>query len=146
MIAFMPDLLEQRKDIKPWIARLRISGVLIANLTAAIPFILHPERFIGGFELNGLPGEISVRGLGLAFLMWNATYPPIIFQPQRFRTLFFVVLAQQIIGLVGETMIWFSLPAGHAALRTTGLRFIFFDGFGLVALILAFWLSFPNKE
>jgi hypothetical protein len=31
-----------------------------------------------------------------------------------------------------------ALPTGHAALRTTGLRFIAFDGAGLVALLIAY--------
>jgi hypothetical protein len=124
-----------------WGARVLVSSVFIANLSAAIPFILRPERFISGFELAGIPGEVSVRGLGILFLMWNATYPPLMYRPERFRLLFQVALAQQIIGLVGETSMWLSLPAGNSSLAATGLRFILFDGFGLIALLIAFILS-----
>ena len=53
---------------------------------------------------------------------------------------FVVILAQQAIGLAGETWMWATLPPGHAALRATGLRFIAFDGAGLVGMGLAFWL------
>jgi hypothetical protein len=51
-----------------------------------------------------------------------------------------VLLVQQAIGLAGETWMWLTLPAGHAALWTTGLRFIAFDGAGLVGMGLVFWL------
>jgi hypothetical protein len=127
--------------LRLWSARGLILSVFCANLTAAIPFILNPERFVPGFELSGLSGEVSVRGLGIVFLMWNATFPPVIFLPDRFRLLFSVMLVQQMIGLFGETAMWLSLPAGHAALRATGMRFMLFDGFGLAALICAFFLS-----
>jgi hypothetical protein len=146
MIASMHNQLEQRNNVKPWIARLLIGAVFCANLSAAIPFILFPERFVGGFELSGLPGEVSVRGLGITFLMWNATYLPILLKPQHFRILFLIVLAQQLIGLVGETVIWWNLPDGYAALSGTGLRFILFDGLGLLALLIAFVLSLPPNS
>jgi len=51
-----------------------------------------------------------------------------------------VLLAQQAIGLAGETWMWITLPPGHATLWTTGLRFIAFDAAGLVAMGLAFRL------
>jgi hypothetical protein len=72
---------------------------------------------------------------------WNATYPPVILHPDRQRLLFRIVLAQQLIGLVGEAWVWLSLPAGHEALRATGLRFIAFDGGGLLAMAAAYALS-----
>jgi hypothetical protein len=145
MIAGIHVPREEWTQMKLWIARLFIGAVFCANLSAAIPFILFPERFVSGFDLTGLPGEASVRALGLTFLMWNATYPPILFKPQHFRILFLIVLAQQIIALVGETVMWWSLPVGYAALRSTGLRFILFDGFGLIALLIAFVLSIPHN-
>jgi hypothetical protein len=37
---------------------------------------------------------------------------------------------------------WATLPPGHPALWATGLRFILFDGAGLVAMGLAFgWMK-----
>ena len=71
------------KAAKIWWARIFVSGVFIANLSAAIPFILFPDRFTHGFELSGVPGEVSVRSIGILFLMWNATYPPVILRPDR---------------------------------------------------------------
>jgi hypothetical protein len=80
-----------------------------------------------------------VQAIGLLFLMWNTTYPLVLLHPDRFRNLFAVVLAQQAIGVVGETWLLFSLPAGHPALWATGLRFTVFDTLGLVAMGMVFW-------
>jgi len=91
--------------------------------------------------VSGVPGRVFVQGLGILFLMWNATYPPVILHPDRQRLLFRIVLAQQLIGLVGEAWVWLSLPAGHEALRAAGFRFIAFDGGGLLALAAAYALS-----
>lgn len=118
--------------------------VLGSNLTAAIPFVIDPAAFAGAFELSGAPGAAMVRGLGILFLMWNVTYLPVIVDPFRQRTLFVVVLAQQVIGLAGETWILASLPPGHAVLAASGLRFVVFDSTGLVLLLAAFlWTRRP---
>ena len=79
-----------------------------------------------------------VRGVGILFLMWNATYPPVIWHPRRRRALFTVILVQQTIGVVGETWLWAMLPTGHDVLRATGLRFILFDAAGLALMGMAF--------
>jgi hypothetical protein len=139
-------MMASSRSAKEWWARLLVSSVFIANLTAAIPFILFPARFTHGFEISGIPGEVSVRGLGILFLMWNATYPPVILRPSRYRVLFGIMLAQQLIGLIGETAMWILLPSSHTALSATGLRFILFDGVGLIALGLAFLLSHPTTH
>jgi hypothetical protein len=79
-----------------------------------------------------------VRGLGVLFLMWNVTYLPVIVDPVRQRTVFGIVLAQQVIGLAGESWILASLPPGHAVLAASGLRFLAFDTAGLMLLLAAF--------
>ena len=73
-------------------ARVAVALVFAVNVQCAASFVLWPEAFAGGFELAGVPGAAAVRGLGVAFLMWNATYPPVIANPRRFRALFAVVL------------------------------------------------------
>jgi hypothetical protein len=113
--------------------------VFFFNVTCALAFIARPGLYAPGFEVGGVAGQVIVRGFGILFLMWNATYPPVLLRPDRERTLFAVILAQQAIGLMGETWMWLTLPPGHAALRRTGLRFIFFDGAGLLAMSVAFW-------
>lgn len=123
-----------------WLARLVVGIVFALNLSAALPFILWPDQYAPGFEVSGVPGRALVRGMGILFLMWNATYPPVILRPDRQRTLYAVILVQQVIGLVGETWMWIGLPAGHAVLSATGLRFITFDAAGLAGMSLLFWL------
>ena len=146
MIAGMTSMMNSSRSRKIWGARILVASVFIANLTAAIPFILFPDRFAHGFEITGIPGEVSVRGLGILFLMWNATYPPVVLFPDRYRVLFTVMLVQQIIGLLGETAMWLTLPSIHTALRATGARFILFDGVGLIFLLFAFYLSSKNQR
>jgi hypothetical protein len=141
MIADMNSTRDTLSPRRGWIARILLSAVFTANLSAAIPFILTPERFTSGFEVSGIPGQVAVRGIGILFLIWNATYPPVIVRPGRYRVLFGVILVQQLIGLIGESVMYLALPESHHALRTTGLRFITFDGFGLLALIAGFLLS-----
>jgi hypothetical protein len=145
MIANMRRSQQVNGSGKKWLARIFVSSVFAANLTAAIPFILSPARFTHGFEVAGVAGEVQVRGMGILFLMWNATYPAVILHPDRNRVLFGIVLVQQVIGLVGEIAMWMMLPAQHLLLRATGTRFILFDGIGLIALSAAFLLSRPPR-
>ena len=136
-------------DLRPgrvWMARIAVGGVFLVNVSCAISFILWPERYVSGFELTGVPGAATVRGLGILFLMWNATYPPVVYQPVLHKTLFEVVLVQQAIGLAGETWLWLTLPAGHAALLETGLRFIVFDGVGLVLMAITYVMLHGGKR
>lgn len=121
-----------------WLARLAVGAVFALNVSCALSFLLRPQRYVAGLEMSGVPGRVLVQGLGILFLMWNATYPPVIAFPDRYRWLFAVVLVQQVIGLVGETWLWYSLPQGHAGLRATGLRFIAFDAAGLILMGAAF--------
>lgn len=121
-----------------WYVRVIVGGVFLVNVSCALAFIFQPEGYAPAFELAGRPGQVMVQALGLTFLMWNATYPLVLWQPRRHRVLFEVLLAQQLLGLAGETWLWASLPAGHAALAATGLRFILFDGAGLLVMLAAY--------
>jgi hypothetical protein len=123
-----------------WAARTAVMLVLIANLTAAIPYVLDPDRYATAFELSGVAGAAMVRGIGILFLMWCVAYVPVIAHPDRQPALFGVIQVQQVIGLAGEAWIVASLPPGHDVLSATGLRFMVFDGAGLALLILAFRL------
>jgi len=123
-----------------WLARIIVGAVFLMNVSCALAFILQPNKYSPGFEVAGVPGRIYIQGMGILFLMWNATYPPVIFHPIRYRALFVVVLIQQAIGFAGETWLWLTLPAGHSTLRATGLRFMIFDGIGLIAMTVAYWL------
>ncbi len=111
------------------------------NLQAALVFILWPERFAPGFELNGVPGAAAVRGTGVLFVMWNVPYLVALWHPRKYCLVLGIVIVMQLVGLVGESFILLTLPDGHAALSASITRFISFDGGGLLLLLVAFWLA-----
>jgi len=124
-----------------WFARAAVGAVFVVNVWCALAFILDPASYVAGFELAGVPGTVVVQSFGILFLMWNATFPPVIWDPSKHRTLFGVVLAQQAIGVIGEIALWSTLPTGHDTLLATGLRFLRFDAVGLAAMAVAFLLT-----
>jgi len=117
--------------------RALIAPVFLWNLSAALPFVFDPAPYVPAFELSGVPGAVMVRSLGLLFLMWNVPYLPALLAPRRWRVCVTVILIQQALGLAGEVWMALTLPAGHATLLSTGLRFIAFDSAGLLLLSLA---------
>ena len=123
-----------------WLARLTVGVVFLVNLNAALAFILQPGKYAPGFEVEGVAGRAIVQGIGILFLMWNTTYPLVILHPSRHFNIFTIVLVQQVIGVIGESWIWITLPAGHEALKQTGSRFIIFDGGGLIAMFAVYLL------
>ena len=129
------------KDWRLGIARFLIAAVIGWNLQVAYVFLLSPERFLSGFELNGLPGEAAVRGMAVLFFMWNVPYLVALWHPRKYRVSLIEAIAMQTIGFVGESFIFSTLGGGHALLRTSIIRFIAFDGAGLVFLIGAFFLA-----
>lgn len=120
-----------------WLARLCIGLVLAWNVQCALAFLVAPENFAAGFELAGAPGDAAVRGIGLLFLMWNVPYAAALWHPLRHRVSLYEALAMQVTGLLGESLIFLSLPAAHAIARRSLGRFIVFDAVGLALLILA---------
>lgn len=121
-----------------WFCRACFAIVFIVNVQCAFGYVIAPDNFTGGFQLSGIEGAAAVQGLGIAFLMWNATYPAFIVSPLRFRVLGIIVLVQQMIGLIGESMLYFSLPVGYAQLSQSILRFIQFDAVGLILMLISF--------
>lgn len=130
-----------------WACRAAFALVFAVNVHCALSFAVDPASYAGGFELTGVAGEAATRGMGVAFLMWNCTYPLVIWRPARHRALAGVVLAQQVVGLAGETAILAGLPADHAALAGGIMRFVAFDGFGLAVMTGAFaWLLLAERR
>lgn len=119
-------------------ARIAFAIVLAWNLVCALQFVIAPQSFAAAYELSGVAGQAAVRGLGIAFLMWNATYPLFIIRPRKHPALGAIILAQQAIGLVGETFLLVGLPAGHEVLAASIQRFIAFDGAGLIIMAVTF--------
>ena len=128
-----------------WFSRLLIGLVAAWNLQAAFIFILSPGRFVRAYELSGIPGEAAIRGVGVLFLMWNVPYLFALMDPARYRLALTLSLLMQLTGLIGETCIYFTLPAGHDMLGSSIMRFIVFDGVGLVLLWLAWIMGKTSK-
>jgi hypothetical protein len=140
---------EYSNGIVIWLARAALGLVFLLNIECALAFLVQPEQYAGSFETSGIPGKVLVQSLGILFLMWNATYPPVLLRPNAQRTLFAIILLQQLIGVIGETWLWWKLPAGHPIISQTGQRFILFDGVGLLLMAAAYFLlvskSAPEK-
>ena len=126
---------------REWVARVLVTVVFFINVQCALQFVIWPEAYTAAYQLEGASAEAIVRSFGICFLMWNATYPPVIARPGKYRVLFGVVLAQQAIGLVGESLLYFSLGPGLEQLASSVARFAVFDGAGLVAFVIAFILT-----
>lgn len=130
-----------------WLTRVAFLAVFVINMQCAIAFIAWPEFYVDAYELGGVAGAAAVRGMGITFAMWNTTYPAFIALPRRFPVLGWVILAQQLVGLVGESFIYLTLPAGHAVLAAGIMRFVVFDGAGLVVMLAAFlWLTYVSRQ
>jgi hypothetical protein len=127
--------------LRVWAARLLIAVVVAWNLECALVFLLNPDMFAPGFELAGIPGAAAVRGFAVLFIMWNIPYLVALWRPQRHRLSLWEALAMQTVGVIGESFILLSLPAGHLALQASLLKFIAFDGSGVVLLIGAILLE-----
>ena len=82
-----------------WLARAAFLLVFAINVQCAASFVLWPDVYAPSFEVAGVPGAAAVQGLGIAFLMWNATYPAVIASPLRFRAVAVIVLVQQVAAL-----------------------------------------------
>jgi hypothetical protein len=73
--------------------------------------------------------------------MWNVPYIFAAWTPQRHRVSLWQAIFMQAIGLIGETGILLSLSSDHPILYQSIFRFIVFDGAGLIALIVALFIS-----
>ena len=132
-----------------WATRIAFALVFIVNVQCALSFALWPGNFVEAYELSdaGVAGEAAICGIGIAFLMWNVTYPPFIAKPARFSVLGWIILAQQAVGFVGESALLFTLPAGHELLASSLTRFIAFDSAGLVIMAATFiWLLIAARR
>lgn len=123
------------------LARLLIGAVLLMNVQCAAAFLVAPQTYAPAYELTGAVGAATLRGIGLLFLMWNVPYAVALSHPLRRRVSLYEAIAMQTLGVAGESLIRWSLPPGHAVLSASLLRFIVFDAAGLLALLLAAWIT-----
>ena len=127
-------------------ARLLIGCVLFMNLQCAFLFLIAPASFALGFELDGSSGSLMVRSMGILFIMWNIPYGSAFIEPLKHRISLVESVLMQAIGLAGECLLLATLPTGHAVLRETAARFIWFDGGGLLLLLLALYITLRPKS
>ena len=120
-----------------WTARILVAIVTFLNLQAALYFMFRPQDYAPGFELSGEPGTAMIRGMGLLFLMWNIPYIFALIHPLKHFISLIEAVVMQAIGVVGESILLLTLPGEHPLIHSSVVRFIGFDGAGLVVLMIA---------
>ena len=121
-----------------WIARGAVLTVFIINVQCALQFIFLPYDSMWAYELVGVSGRVALQGIGVTFLMWNVTYPIVIFKPAKHMVVYGIILVQQLVGFVGESYLLASIPLEYSILRSSIIRFIVFDGAGLIIMGIPF--------
>jgi hypothetical protein len=135
-----------RLEYRKWIARVLIGIVVFFNLDAAFSFLIKPGLYAPGFELAGIPGEKIIQGIGLLFLMWNVPYLIALLDPGKHFPSLIEALIMQGIGVIGESILLSTLIGTHPAIRSSTVRFIFFDGGGLILLLVAMWIVWGTRK
>ncbi|MFZ6030605.1 MAG: hypothetical protein ACOYYS_23095 [Chloroflexota bacterium] len=120
-----------------WFSRFLIGTVFLFNVQCAVSFWWSPQRYAPAYELAGEVGNATLRGFAVLFLMWNVPYAIAFWHPVKNRLSLWEAVIMQGIGVIGETALVSLLPAGHDVLRTSLNRFITFDGFGFILLLIA---------
>lgn len=100
-----------------------------------------PKLYMGGYELSGEVGRAVVVGYGILFFMWQVPYFFAVFDPVKQKISLISAVLMQTIGLVGESLLYRTIPLEHKVLHGSVMRFIIFDGAGLVLLLAALGLS-----
>lgn len=127
--------------MKNIIARILYLAVFVSNMICIVAFVTDPAGYVGSYQLRGALGaEAAIMGIGVAFAMWNVTYPFFIFGRRENRALGLAIIVQQVVGLAGELYIRAGLGEDCALLKSSIDRFVWFDAGGLVFLVAGFIL------
>lgn len=137
MRAKMKTSKPRKMHVAIWSARLAFVFFFFWNIQCALSFLMHPADQAFAFGLAGLAGEAAIRGIAIAFLMWNVTYPLVILDPIKYRTVSYLVIVQQAVGLIGECWILATVRQSEVLLSSQITRFIYFDAAGLLIMSLA---------
>lgn len=141
---------EKKRMIADILVRILYFAVFVSNMICIVAFIADPASYVYSYELKAATGGVAaIEGFGVAFAMWNTTYPFFIVRPRKNKTLGLVIIAQQVVGLVGELYIKSGLPAESTILSESIMRFVWFDAGGLVLLIAGYIIllvNFPQKS
>ncbi len=112
--------------------------VFILNVQAGIDFYFSPQKYTAAYQLTGIPGDISVAGVGLLFIMWNVPYAFALWNPIKFNISLLQAIIMQAIGVIGESLLLNRVSSqDFPILKNSILRFIYFDGAGLFLLLIA---------
>ena len=130
----------------PIVARVLVGLVTFFNLQCALYFLFRPADYAPGFELSGEPGSAIIQGIGLLFLMWNIPYLFALVNPLKYTISLVEAVIMQAVGVFGETILLFAIKGEHPLIKASVLRFIFFDGIGLVLLVIALMLVLRYKR
>lgn len=130
----------------PIAARVLIGIVTFFNLQCAFYFLFRPADYAPGFELSGVAGSAIIQGMGLLFLMWNIPYLFALVDPIRFSVSLIEAVVMQTVGVIGETILLLVLKGEHPLIEASVLRFILFDGGGLILLLLSLFLVLRTKR
>lgn len=120
-----------------WLARFLILIILFWNLQCAILFTASPMDYVPSFQLTGVPGRAAVAGMGILFLMWQVPYILAAIHPVKFKISLWEAFIMQLIGAVAETSLLAAIPNEFTLLRDSIIRFIVFDGLGVLLLLAA---------
>ena len=131
----------RKQNISLLVSRILIGLVVFSNLQCAIYFLIFPANFAPAYELAGIPGQAAIRGYAILFCMWNIPYIFAIIHPVTYRISLLESNLMQFTGLIGESWLITQIPLQYAILRNSIFRFIFFDGAGLVCLLIALFLT-----
>lgn len=121
-----------------WLARALIALVVFINIQCSVAFLMTPDLYVHSFDLQEPSGIFMIQGLGLLFLMWNVPYLFALWHPKNHVVSLIESVIMQAVGFIGESILLSQVPAQYPALRSSVIRFIIFDGSGLVLLLLAF--------
>ncbi len=139
-------MVKKHISIPPIIARLLIGLVTFFNLQCALYFLFRPADYAPGFELTGVPGSSIIQGMGLLFIMWNIPYLFALVNPLKYTISLVEAVIMQAVGVFGETILLMVLKGEHPLVKASVLRFIYFDGGGLVLLVIALFLILRFKR
>ncbi len=120
-----------------------IGLVFVMNVQAGIDFYFNPGKYTAAYELSGIPGNVSVAGVGLLFLMWNVPYSFALWNPIKNKISLVQATIMQLMGVIGESALLYRFSATeHPLLASSIKRFVYFDSAGLFLLLIAIILVY----
>ncbi|EKD89163.1 MAG: hypothetical protein ACD_34C00171G0001 [uncultured bacterium] len=139
-------MMKKQSKFTPVVSRVLIGLVVFFNLQCSYYFLFHPADYAPAFELTGEPGSAAIQGMGLLFMMWNVPYLFALLNPIKYIISLVEAVIMQAVGVFGETILLLVLNGEHPLIKASVLRFIYFDGAGLVLLAIALLLILYFKK